>query len=134
MRIYPAFLFYIQFLLVVNLRMIYGVFVVVDYLYRFIKVIVVSFTRINILHASLFSKSVSLPLKWFTIGQCWRYERMTRGRRREHYQWNMDIIGVSRVRVCAAALLLQYILLVVLHVFYCKFFICYTSWSHKKRS
>lgn len=42
--------------------------------------------------------SVSLPLKWFTIGQCWRYERMTRGRRREHYQWNMDIIGVSRVR------------------------------------
>ncbi|KAH7669643.1 Histidine-tRNA ligase/ATP phosphoribosyltransferase regulatory subunit protein [Dioscorea alata] len=43
-------------------------------------------------------KSVSLPLKWFTIGQCWRYERMTRGRRREHYQWNMDIIGVSRVR------------------------------------
>jgi histidyl-tRNA synthetase len=26
--------------------------------------------------------------------QCWRYERMTRGRRREHYQWNMDIVGV----------------------------------------
>ncbi|XP_074581693.1 histidine--tRNA ligase, chloroplastic/mitochondrial [Curcuma longa] len=43
-------------------------------------------------------KSVSLPLKWFTIGQCWRYERMTRGRRREHYQWNMDIFGVTRVR------------------------------------
>ncbi|KAL3632565.1 hypothetical protein CASFOL_025549 [Castilleja foliolosa] len=42
-------------------------------------------------------KSVSLPLKWFTIGQCWRYERMTRGRRREHYQWNMDIIGVPNV-------------------------------------
>ncbi|XP_057785271.1 histidine--tRNA ligase, chloroplastic/mitochondrial isoform X2 [Salvia miltiorrhiza] len=29
--------------------------------------------------------------------QCWRYERMTRGRRREHYQWNMDIIGVPNV-------------------------------------
>ncbi|KAF6150448.1 hypothetical protein GIB67_023947 [Kingdonia uniflora] len=42
-------------------------------------------------------KSVSLPLKWFAIGQCWRYERMTRGRRREHYQWNMDIIGVPGV-------------------------------------
>ncbi|KAH0915882.1 hypothetical protein HID58_030328 [Brassica napus] len=42
-------------------------------------------------------KSVSLPLKWFAIGQCWRYERMTRGRRREHYQWNMDIIGVPHV-------------------------------------
>ncbi|RVX05079.1 Histidine--tRNA ligase, chloroplastic/mitochondrial [Vitis vinifera] len=45
-------------------------------------------------------KSVSLPLKWFAVGQCWRYERMTRGRRREHYQWNMDIIGVPEVMVC----------------------------------
>ncbi len=44
-------------------------------------------------------KSLSLPLKWFAIGQCWRYERMTRGRRREHYQWNMDIIGISGVEV-----------------------------------
>ncbi|KAM7468205.1 hypothetical protein LguiB_015767 [Lonicera macranthoides] len=42
-------------------------------------------------------KSLSLPIKWFAIGQCWRYERMTRGRRREHYQWNMDIIGVPEV-------------------------------------
>lgn len=42
-------------------------------------------------------KSLSLPVKWFAVGQCWRYERMTRGRRREHYQWNMDIIGVSEV-------------------------------------
>ncbi|XP_020079869.1 histidine--tRNA ligase, chloroplastic/mitochondrial [Ananas comosus] len=54
-------------------------------------------------------KSASLPLKWFTIGQCWRYERMTRGRRREHYQWNMDIIGVSRVR--AEAELIQAIVM-----------------------
>ncbi|PIA29163.1 hypothetical protein AQUCO_06200030v1 [Aquilegia coerulea] len=42
-------------------------------------------------------KSVALPIKWFAIGQCWRYERMTRGRRREHYQWNMDIIGVPEI-------------------------------------
>lgn len=42
-------------------------------------------------------KSISLPIKWFAVGQCWRYERMTRGRRREHYQWNMDIIGVADV-------------------------------------
>jgi histidyl-tRNA synthetase len=40
------------------------------------------------------SKSLVLPAKWWTIGQCWRYERMTRGRRREHDQWNMDIVGV----------------------------------------
>ena len=37
--------------------------------------------------------SLRLPLRWFAIAQCWRYERMTRGRRREHYQWNMDIWG-----------------------------------------
>ena len=36
---------------------------------------------------------LKLPLRWFTITQNWRYERMTRGRLREHYQWNMDIWG-----------------------------------------
>eukprot|EP00803_Ostreobium_quekettii_P003589 evm.model.scf_396.4 EVM.evm.TU.scf_396.4 scf_396:36779-44017(+) len=40
-------------------------------------------------------KGLLLPAKWFAVGQCWRYERTTRGRRREHYQWNMDIIGVE---------------------------------------
>jgi len=48
------------------------------------------------------------PLKWFTIGQCFRYERMSRGRKREHYQWNLDILGASdvaaEVEVVAAAL------------------------------
>jgi len=39
--------------------------------------------------------SLPKPLKWFSIPQCWRYERMTRGRRREHYQWNMDVWGVD---------------------------------------
>jgi len=48
---------------------------------------------------SLCSKALALPVKWFCIGQCWRYERMTRGRRREHYQWNMDILGVPGVEV-----------------------------------
>lgn len=40
-------------------------------------------------------RSLSLPAKWYAIGQCWRYERMTRGRKREHYQWNMDVFGVA---------------------------------------
>eukprot|EP00898_Chlorokybus_atmophyticus_P004940 jgi/Chlat1/5447/Chrsp36S05450 len=44
------------------------------------------------------------PVKWFAIGQCWRYERMTRGRRREHYQWNMDVIGVPGVEAEAELL------------------------------
>lgn len=38
-------------------------------------------------------KGLLLPVKWFTLAQCWRFERSTRGRRREHYQWNMDCIG-----------------------------------------
>jgi len=41
--------------------------------------------------------ALRLPLRWFCIPQCWRYERMTRGRRREHYQWNMDIWGEPSV-------------------------------------
>eukprot|EP00879_Flechtneria_rotunda_P020656 GHRR01021735.1.p1 GENE.GHRR01021735.1~~GHRR01021735.1.p1 ORF type:complete len:405 (+),score=139.29 GHRR01021735.1:754-1968(+) len=49
-------------------------------------------------------KGLPLPAKWWTIGQCWRYERMTRGRRREHYQWNMDIIGVQGVEAEAELL------------------------------
>ena len=38
-------------------------------------------------------KELSFPIKWTTIAQCFRYERMTKGRKREHYQWNVDIIG-----------------------------------------
>jgi histidyl-tRNA synthetase len=50
---------------------------------------------------------LSFPVKWFTIAQCFRYERMTRGRKREHYQWNMDVIGEesvsAEIEVLAAA-------------------------------
>jgi histidyl-tRNA synthetase len=41
--------------------------------------------------------ALRFPLRWFSIPQCWRYERMSRGRRREHYQWNMDVWGEPRV-------------------------------------
>eukprot|EP01065_Artemidia_motanka_P050819 TRINITY_DN8777_c2_g1_i1.p1 TRINITY_DN8777_c2_g1~~TRINITY_DN8777_c2_g1_i1.p1 ORF type:complete len:550 (+),score=246.46 TRINITY_DN8777_c2_g1_i1:150-1652(+) len=41
--------------------------------------------------------SIRLPAKWFSLPQCWRYEAITRGRRREHYQWNADILGVKGV-------------------------------------
>lgn len=47
---------------------------------------------------------LNLPLKWFSIPQCWRYERMTRGRRREHYQWNMDVWGVGGIEAEAELL------------------------------
>lgn len=35
------------------------------------------------------------PLKWFSIGQFFRYEKQQRGRLREHYQLNCDIIGAE---------------------------------------
>jgi histidyl-tRNA synthetase len=35
------------------------------------------------------------PLKWFSIGQFYRYEKQQRGRLREHYQLNCDIVGES---------------------------------------
>ena len=52
-------------------------------------------------------KELAFPLKWTTIAQCFRYERMTKGRKREHYQWNVDIIGedsiLAEVEVLGAA-------------------------------
>jgi histidyl-tRNA synthetase len=35
------------------------------------------------------------PIKWFSIPSCWRYERMQKGRLREHFQWNVDVLGVE---------------------------------------
>jgi histidyl-tRNA synthetase len=36
---------------------------------------------------------INQPLKWFSIGQCWRYETVTTYRKREHYQLNCDIVA-----------------------------------------
>ena len=38
-----------------------------------------------------------LPYKWFSIPQCWRYEDIKRGRKREHYQWNADVFGAEKI-------------------------------------
>src|SRR5712691_5236561 len=32
------------------------------------------------------------PIKWFSIPACWRYERPQKGRLREHWQWNVDLL------------------------------------------
>jgi histidyl-tRNA synthetase len=37
--------------------------------------------------------SLRKPIRWFSMPQLFRYERTQRGRLREHYQWNVDIIG-----------------------------------------
>jgi histidyl-tRNA synthetase len=38
-------------------------------------------------------QSLSRPIKWFTIGPFYRGERPQRGRLREFYQWNIDVVG-----------------------------------------
>ena len=34
-----------------------------------------------------------LPVRWFSYGPFWRYERPQRGRTREFFQWNIDLLG-----------------------------------------
>jgi histidyl-tRNA synthetase len=35
------------------------------------------------------------PLRWWSFGPMWRYERPGKGRTREFYQWNIDLIGAE---------------------------------------
>ncbi len=39
------------------------------------------------------ARGMKKPIRWFSIPQLFRYERQQRGRLREHYQLNMDLIG-----------------------------------------
>jgi histidyl-tRNA synthetase len=34
------------------------------------------------------------PIRWFNISRCFRYERAQKGRLREFFQWNVDLVGV----------------------------------------
>ena len=49
-------------------------------------------------------KAMLLPVRWFAIPQCWRFETIQLGRKREHFQWNMDVVGVGAV-TCEVELL-----------------------------
>jgi histidyl-tRNA synthetase len=44
------------------------------------------------------------PIRWFSVPQLFRYERTQRGRLREHFQWNVDIIGEESVAADAEVL------------------------------
>jgi len=35
------------------------------------------------------------PVRWFNISRCFRYERAQKGRLREFFQWNVDVLGVE---------------------------------------
>ena len=33
------------------------------------------------------------PIRWWSFGPMWRYERPQKGRSREFFQWNIDLLG-----------------------------------------
>lgn len=54
-------------------------------------------------------KQFVYPLRWWSYGPFWRYERPQRGRTREFFQWNIDLIGencseadAEIIAICAA--------------------------------
>ena len=40
-------------------------------------------------------RQLTYPLRWWSFGPFWRYERPGKGRTREFFQWNIDLIGVD---------------------------------------
>lgn len=42
-------------------------------------------------------RNLKFPLRWFSIPNIFRYERSQRGRRREHWQLNCDLMGIASV-------------------------------------
>ncbi len=50
------------------------------------------------------SRRMPKPIRWFSIPQLFRYERTQRGRLREHFQLNVDIVGEAGVAADAEVL------------------------------
>ncbi|HRQ22965.1 MAG TPA: histidine--tRNA ligase, partial [Anaerolineales bacterium] len=40
-------------------------------------------------------KELTYPVRWWSFGPFWRYEQPQKGRSREFFQWNIDMIGVD---------------------------------------
>ena len=38
---------------------------------------------------------LNFPVRWWSFGPFWRYERPQKGRTREFFQWNVDMLGVD---------------------------------------
>ncbi len=38
---------------------------------------------------------LTFPLRWWSFGPFWRYEQPQKGRSREFFQWNIDMLGVN---------------------------------------
>ena len=48
--------------------------------------------------------SLRKPIRWFSIPNVWRYEQPQAGRKREFYQYNVDILGVDSMEADAEIL------------------------------
>src|SRR5688572_997057 len=59
-----------------------------------------TFARMVSVHA----KAAPKPVRWFSTPQLFRYERQQRGRLREHFQLNVDIVGEAGVAADAELL------------------------------
>ena len=44
---------------------------------------------------------LTYPLRWWSFGPFWRYEKPQKGRTREFFQWNIDLIGAASVEADA---------------------------------
>lgn len=43
------------------------------------------------------SQNLARPIRWWSFGPFWRYERPQKGRTREFFQWNVDFLGSNSV-------------------------------------
>ena len=54
------------------------------------------------------ARDIPFPARWYTIANVFRYERPQRGRLREHWQLNADIIGIESVEADAEIIAVAY--------------------------
>lgn len=59
-------------------------------------------------------RELPLPLRWFSIPNMFRYERPQRGRLREHYQLNVDLVGVKEATADGEIVVIAHALLTAL--------------------
>jgi histidyl-tRNA synthetase len=53
-------------------------------------------------------RGLKFPLRWFSIPNVFRYERPQRGRKREHWQLNCDLLGIAGVEAEVEIISLSY--------------------------
>jgi histidyl-tRNA synthetase len=56
-------------------------------------------------------RELPLPLRWFSLPNLFRYERPQRGRLREHYQLNVDLLGVKDTKADGEIIVIAHALL-----------------------